>query len=124
MTPTIKFEGMDAVIRGLNDRIGRMESFSFTGLTVAAQDTLGKAIPLTPIDTGNLRGSSGVSPFRGLSGHKNYVVIYYSASYAPFVHEISKNYRVGGWKFLETALKTNQKRILDIIALYARRGLA
>lgn len=120
MKPVLKFEGVDQVLKDLNKKIASAERVSAAGLTVAAQDTLAKAIPLTPIDTGNLRGSSGVNSFKGDNGP--YSVIYYGAAYAPWVHEINKNYRVGGWKFLETALKNNVKRILDIIGHYARRG--
>lgn len=44
----------------------------------------------------------------------------YTASYAIFVHEIDNNYTVGQWKFLETALFSNQKEILRIIKGYAK----
>jgi hypothetical protein len=126
MKATVYFTGINEVVAGLNKRIAAMKEYSFTGLEVAAQDVLGKAVEITPRDTGNLRASSGVSPFKGGSSRfpGGYVVIYYSAFYAPYVHEINKNYKVGQWKFLETALKQNQQRILDIITYHARKGLA
>jgi glycerate kinase len=46
-------------------------------------------------------------------------IIGFSAFYAVFVHEINKNYKQGGWKFLEKALKDNSKKVLDIIRQYA-----
>ena len=39
----------------------------------------------------------------------------YTAFYAPFVHEINKNYRQGNWQFLRNALAKNDGKILDII---------
>jgi hypothetical protein len=43
------------------------------------------------------------------------VTIGYTAFYAPFVHEIQKNYRSGNWQFLRNALAENSGKILDII---------
>lgn len=41
--------------------------------------------------------------------------INYSAYYALFVHEIKKKYKIGQWKFLETAIKQNRAEIIKII---------
>lgn len=48
------------------------------------------------------------------------VVIGYTSYYAPFVHEMNKNYTEGNWKFLENSLVSNHKQILDIIAKRAK----
>lgn len=49
-------------------------------------------------------------------------VIGYTAYYAPFVHEINKNYLAPGtnWQFLRNAIVTNDQKILSIIASEAR----
>lgn len=44
----------------------------------------------------------------------------FGAYYAPYVHEIDKNYTVGGWKFLERVLLNERSAILRIIADRAR----
>jgi hypothetical protein len=48
------------------------------------------------------------------------VTIGYTAFYAPFVHEIQKNYRSGNWQFLRNALAENSGKILDIIRQEAK----
>jgi hypothetical protein len=80
------------------------------------------AAPLTPIDKGNLRGSQGHKVISGVTSGEIGVVIYYTASYAPYVHEIDKNYQSPGtqWKFLETALMQNTKEILETLRTSAR----
>jgi hypothetical protein len=74
-----------------------------------------RATPLTPVDTGNLRRSMGTQVEKqGQAGYTG--VIYYTSAYAPYVHEINKNYRAKGtqWKFLETALWQSSNDILKL----------
>ena len=73
---------------------------------------LGVALPLTPIDLGNLRGSSFVEPVEDENGPG--VVIGYTANYAAYVHETNKNYVAPGtqWKFLETAVNRSREFVV------------
>jgi hypothetical protein len=48
------------------------------------------------------------------------VVVGYSAFYAPYVHEIDKQYTKGGWKYLETAINESKGKILSIIRKEAK----
>lgn len=70
---------------------------------------------LVPRDTGWLAASKSVLLKRVAGGVK--VELEYDADYAWFVHEINKNYVVGQWKYLETAMKRAQsgfaKRVAD-----------
>jgi hypothetical protein len=48
------------------------------------------------------------------------VTVGYTASYAPFVHEINKHYKTGNWQFLHNSLNENSGKILDIIRQEAK----
>lgn len=109
----MKLEGMDKVLARLNKEIAGIEGRTYGGILKAGIFVQGEAMRETPRDTGNLVGSAYT---QGLKKRENPVVeIGYSASYAPFVHEINKNYRVGNWQFLRNALAKNEVKILDII---------
>lgn len=70
------------------------------------------SVKLTPVDTSNLRGSAYID----VDGSKS-VFIGYTADYAVYVHEdLEATHEVGEAKFLEKAVKMNQKRIIDEIA--------
>jgi hypothetical protein len=58
----------------------------------------------------------------GLSVGKSemYAEIGFTAFYAVYVHEIDKNYTVGGWKYLERAIHENKAKILQTIRDRAR----
>lgn len=139
---TSKTEGLDVVLRNLNKEIGGVRTRSASGLKKAALFVLAEAKKLTPVVTGNLRGSgyteSGGTPERPTEA------IGFSAVYALSVHENPRSGKTGGvspsgreytagtlpsgrkstrkiwstvgqWKFLETPLKERAKTILDII---------
>jgi hypothetical protein len=113
--------GGDRVIATLNKEISQIRGATYEGLYQAGLLVKARSVVKTPVDTGNLRGSAYV---QGIEHGKSPVVeIGYTASYAPFVHEIKKNYRAPGtgWKFLENALKENVKGILDQIHKAIRR---
>lgn len=74
-----------------------------------------RAVPLTPIKHGDLRRSIGQRVEKqGEAGYTG--TIYYTATYAPYVHEINKHYLAPGtqWKFLETALYQSSNDILQL----------
>lgn len=69
-------------------------------MTSALYAILGESLPITPMDTGNLRASAGVSVTTvnrdGAIGE-----VYYTADYASKVHETIRPYQNGEAKFLE-----------------------
>lgn len=114
----MKLEGMDKVLARLNKEIGGIKGRTYKGLLTAGLLVKGESMRETPRDTGHLVGSAYV---QGVDIEGEQVVeIGYTASYAPFVHEINKNYRVGNWQFLRNALAKNDKKILDIIRREAK----
>lgn len=59
------------------------------------------------------RKAEGRQQIAGVDGLVS--TIGYTAYYAPFVHEIQKNYTVGNWQFLRNALANNEMKILGIL---------
>lgn len=78
------------------------------------------ALPLTPIEFGNLRGS-WYSEVKQQSDNIG-VEVGYGASYAVFVHERTELHHASPTqsKFLEEALKREEKRILEILRKTAK----
>lgn len=111
-------KGVDVVLNNLSKEIRGIENRSASGLAAAALVIEADAIKETPVDTGNLRGSSYTEVIEMENGPG--AIIGYTAAYAPFVHEIDKNYTVGNWKFLQNALIRNEARVLRIIQRSAR----
>ena len=109
----VRITGTDQVIKNLNREIQGIRRRSKKGLRAAALIVIAESKSNTPVDTGNLRGSAYQQTFDTNKGPV--AEVGYTASYAPFVHEIDKNYTVGGWKFLERALKDKRKDILAAI---------
>ncbi len=64
--------------------------------------------------------ATSINKAKTIGKNNSTVTIGFSAFYSIYVHEINKNYRRGGWKFLESALKDNTKKILSIIAKRAK----
>lgn len=69
-----------------------------------AQFVVTESIPITPVDTGNLRNSFVVDAPR-TEGNMTTVTIRNVSDYALYVHEIPKNYRLGDYKYLTRALE-------------------
>ena len=116
----VVLKGIDNVLRNLNKEIKGIENRTQAGVTAAALKVKAESMKLTPVDTGNLKASAYVN-FPAIKNIPS-AEIGYTASYAVFVHEINNNYIAPGtqWKFLETALFSNQKEILNIIKRYAK----
>lgn len=66
-------------------------------LRAAAERVKDDAVRNTPIATGDLRNSAGVTMDEGRA------IVYYSDWKAVIIHERQANYRVGEWKYLENA---------------------
>lgn len=116
----VAITGLDAVLRNLNREIKGIRNRSRSGLWQAALVIQKRSQELTPVKYGNLKASAGSYAYNTSKGPG--AVIYYTASYAVFVHEIDKNYTVGQWKFLETAIKEKKAAVLDIIRRTVRIG--
>jgi hypothetical protein len=108
--------GTDLLLKNLNREIIAIEGRTDAGLNSAALWIKGESQKITPIKIGNLRDSAYTDRLKHLA-----YVIGYTAYYAPFVHEINKNYKAPGtsWKFLEKTLQRTRK-ILQIIANKAK----
>jgi len=125
--------GLDEVLNNLNKAINGISINGQAGLIEAGSIVRRQGQKETPVDTANLVNSwYGPTIFR----HPDGVVaeLGLTASYAPFVHEMtganftgprissqSKARKKGGKptakaKFLEDPLKENEKKILNILA--------
>ena len=115
LSPADAILGLDDVLANLNAAVKAMGGpKSKAGMRRALLLIRRKSVPITPVDTGNLRNSifTEVHQSSGeISG-----TIGYTADYAAEVHETPKNYRVGGWKFLQKAIMENMDGILSAIA--------
>jgi len=103
---------IDKVLKNLAKEIKKIKGRNISGLGAAALFVKGESQKNTPVDTGHLKNSA----YTKLNKEREYAEIGYTAFYAPFVHEIDKNYTVGGWKFLARALNDNVRKILSIIS--------
>lgn len=99
-----KGDSTQTILKNINNEIKNIQGVTNTALKAAGMAVIGNAIPLTPIDTSNLRKSFGVYSPNILK--KPQAVIYNTANYAIFVHERTEVYhKVGQAKFLTSALK-------------------
>lgn len=113
-----KLTGMDTVLRNLNREIGKIKGRTIQGLLKAGLLVQGDAQRQTPVDTGALKSSAYTVGIQ--EGDTPIVEVGYTQSYAPFVHEIDKNYTVGNWQFLRNSLDQNAEKVLRIIAEEAK----
>lgn len=61
-----RWTGLDGIVNKLNAKIAKIEGVSQAGLTAAGLYIKSKAVPITPIQYGNLRGSCYVISARGM----------------------------------------------------------
>lgn len=121
-----QIKGVDKLMRNLNRELRQIKGRSIQGMIKAAafiRSDMEKVPPLIPLDTGNLRASWFVTS--GSISGRPFVQMGFTAEYAFFVHEMMGNNidwnRPGsGGKFLESALRRNHERIIDIIAQDAK----
>lgn len=117
-TKALVITGTDTVLRNLNREIMGIQNRTRAGLRGAVLVVRKRSQELTPVATGHLRASTYTETYNTSEGYG--AEIGYMAGYAPYVHEINKNYTIGQWKFLETALKEKSREILEIIKKRAR----
>ena len=115
--------GIETVMRGLNNRLTKMNAYSLDGMRDVAADIrrdMETTSPTIPVDTGNLR-NSWFNEFVKKVGKKGWGMIFgFSANYAFWVHEnidptVNWNRPGSGPKFLQAALKRNFREILTIL---------
>ena len=112
-------EGSDQVIKNLNKEILRIKKRTIKGVMKAGTLIKNTAVTLTPLDTGNLRGSAYVAPL--LYRNRPSVEVGFKTEYALYVHEnLESHHPVGQAKFLETSIVREQKNALNIIAQEAK----
>lgn len=114
--------GGAAIINNLRTADLLMSARFKENLSIAALFLQAEAIDRTPIDTGNLRGSSDVDmdSISTKGGPQPIAHVFYTASYAIFVHEnLTAHHEVGMAKFLERAAVDNVRQIREIL----RKGL-
>ena len=110
----VSIQGAEEVIARLNREIRDMKNRTELGMLKGAQVARGEAMRLTPVDTGNLKGSYEVSSDQNLSGPRAAVANH--ADYAPYVHEnLEAMHKNGTAKFLEKAILNNTDEILKAI---------
>lgn len=115
---SVRVEGLEEVTKNLNAEIKKIEGKTMGGLLKAGYIVQAEALRRTPVDTGNLRGSSYT---RKAQDGSLSVEIGYGAAYALYVHEnMDANFKVGQAKFLETALFDKSGEVLEVIAREAK----
>lgn len=120
MPRRIYFIGLKRVQNNLNREIKKIKGRTKAGLMHAALVIRRRSQQLTPIDTGNLKGSAYTQAWQAPGGNPG-AEIGYTASYAPFVHEVEASHRhPTQWKFLETAMKEKSAEVLKIIQRHAK----
>jgi hypothetical protein len=122
-TPTVlNVTGRDAVLRRLNTEVRKIKGRTKAGMWKAVLVVDRRAAELTPVATGNLIDSRERNVF--LRGDAVVGYIGYTATYAPYVHEMVRaHFRKPGAqaKFLETALKEKAAEVLGILAAEVRK---
>lgn len=114
----VKVYGVDKVLRNLNKELKQIKQVSAVRLESCALLVKNRSLKKTPIKSGNLRGSCYVDPVVETQDGM-YVEIGYTASYAPYVHEMPETYRFTapgtGPKFLERALLETKGDIIKYL---------
>lgn len=111
-------KGVDDVLNSLNKQISGIKGRSIAGLLEAGLLIQGVAQKRAPIEIGNLRGSAYTR--RGMLNPET-VEVGFGAIYAAAVHEdMEASHDVGQAKYLESAVRDNEGRIVDIIQRRAK----
>ena len=125
MAVTWTVDGIALVNTNIEKSLRGMVNRSRPAMRLAGLAMEAEAGKLTPVDTGNLRGSrysrvvkSGGSiraPNGRFLGAPYGVEVGYGANYAVKVHETNANYRVGQWKFLEMGVRAATPQVIQIL---------
>ena len=117
-TPS-RISGLDKVLMKLNREVIKIKGRNRAGMEAVGVMMEGRSRQRAPERTGHLRGEMGHrswdDPFKGVG-----VTIYNAADYAPYVHEINRNYRGGEWKYIENPIKESHDEILATLRKFAK----
>ncbi|HOE97285.1 MAG TPA: hypothetical protein PK847_11950, partial [Candidatus Sumerlaeota bacterium] len=105
--------GLNQVKRNAQAAFTRMREQAAAGVHAGAETVAERALRMTPVRTGKLRGSQVVSDGEG--GRNPQSVVAYTDPKAPRVHEKPFNYRVGSHKFLERAAYEGESELAEVI---------
>ena len=106
--------GLKEIEANINLQVKRIKGKTKAGLYEAGLFIERESEKRTPVDTGNLKAGTYAQLFK--KHLQDIVEIGYQAHYAPHVHEqVENNHPVGQAKFLEDALKDNERKIVEII---------
>ena len=123
MKQSVTFTGPAKVMESIA-KLRRIAPEALAAATYMATGTvISTAMRLTPVDTGWLRQSRYVR-FPRMNGDRFSIEAGFAATYSIYVHEIQKDYIVGEWKFLSTALNYHTSSMLTEIARIAAGMLA
>ena len=116
MAHLVKIFGKNEIKKRLNQANIILGQQVRQGLIKAGLFLQRKSQEVVPIEFGNLKNSAGHKPIG--QGWNTDVIVYYTASYAVYVHEITTAQHKPGKiaKYLETPMRENRENLLRIIA--------
>ncbi len=116
MATKVYVTGGSGAAATLSRQVAAIKRRTFAGMWEAVLIVVRRSKELTPVDTGNLINSAYVNVTQDAGGQA-VGEIGYTAAYAPFVHEVEREYKKPGsqWKFLETALKEKAPDVLEAL---------
>ena len=111
--------GTDDLTRRINAHLGQLTTRTQAGMWEAALEVQALAQSLTPVKTGNLKGSAYVTVFKTAFGWIAEIGFY--AAYAIWVHErVELTHTNGEAGFLRKAVERLEARIIEIITRSAK----
>jgi len=122
----VKVLGVKEIKESLRKADVRLGVFVRRGMIKAGLQIQRYSQKIVPIDTANLKNSAGTRAFG--SGWATEVIVFYTAEYAVFVHEMTwlKHKPGKEAKFLEKPAREKRKELLQTIAneakLFGRTG--
>ncbi len=124
MVQLAKVTGLKEVIAKLRLVDKRLSVSTRRGLLKSGAFVLRKSKEIVPIEFGPLKASGDMKPIG--EGWKTDVVVFYTASYAVYVHERTELKHKPGKsaKYLEKPVRQYKLAILKIIAKEAKKGIS
>ena len=115
----LEIDGVDELDTRLQRLAIQTDGPADRALRDSANDLLGRAVTLAPVDTGDLRGSGNVQEIQ--DGYE----VRFNQRYAAVQHErMDFNHPRGGQaKYLEQPLEQNRSRYLEHVAAAIRREI-
>lgn len=93
------------------------------GVSKFAQHVIGDSQQLTPVDEGHLKGS-GIALPAEVNGTMIEAEMGHNTNYAAAVHEVlTAKHKEGQAKYLETAMRNNQPKMIPFVASFVEQSL-